>query len=113
MSMKNKIFIFFLSGAIIGSMVAHAPAMSKKPAEPTFVPGQVLVKFREDVTSERATEIVKKEGALIGNFLERTRLYLVLLPDGMKVDEAVALFSAYPEVISAEPNYRVRRLEVR
>ena len=111
--MKNKILTFTLTGAIIVSMAALAPGMSKKPAGPSYVPGQVVIKFREDVTRETAADIVKMEGALIGNFLERTRLCLVLLPDGMKVDEAVVLFSAYPEVLSAEPNFRVQRLEGR
>lgn len=111
--MKNVVLTFFFSGAIIVFMVALAPGMSKKPAEPSYVPGQVVLKFREGITSVKAAEIVKKEGALIGNFLERTRLCLVILPEGMKVDDAVVIFSAYPEVISAEPNFRVRRLEGR
>ena len=102
-----------LTGAVmIAFLVASlATALSRKPPEPSYIPGQVVVRFHESVDKARSAEIVEIEGARIKNVLKRTGLHLVLLPEGRSVEEAVARFLKYPEVLSAEPNYRAELLE--
>ena len=102
-----------LAGIILLSMLAatNTSGLSRKPAEPPYVPGRIVIKFHEDTSSIRAAEIVESEGASIKTVLKRTRLHLVILPEGMSVEEAAGRFLRYPEVVSAEPDYRAERLE--
>jgi len=102
-----------ITGVILITVLAVSPAagLSKKPPEPAYIPGQVVVRFHESVDSVRSAEIVDTEGARIKTILKRTGLHLVLLPEGRSVEEAVARFLKYPEVLSAEPNYRAELLE--
>lgn len=94
-------------------VVLSVPAfgMTRRPPEPPYVPGQVLVKFQEDVGEEKAEDIVREEGGTVRSILGRTGIYLVVLPEGTDVMEAVERFSARPEIRYAEPNYRVLPLE--
>jgi len=102
-----------IAGAVLVTVLGVSPAtaLSRKPPEPSYIPGQVVVRFHESVDSARSAEIVEKEGARIKTVLKRTGLHLVLLPEGRSVEEAVARFLKYPEVLSAEPNYRAELLE--
>jgi hypothetical protein len=102
-----------VAGLLTVALLAVSPvqAMSRKPPEPAFIPGRIIVSFHESVSDARSAEIVQGEGAVIKSVLERTRLYLILLPEGMEVGEAVERFLKYPEVLSAEPDYRAGRLE--
>jgi hypothetical protein len=103
----------FLSALVAVLVIGVMPAggMSRKPPEPSYVPGQIVVKFNESVDSARSMEIVEAEGGSIKTVLKRTGLHLVLLPEGRSVEEAVERFQRYPEVLSAEPNYRAELLE--
>ncbi len=111
--MSSGKIIKSLMGAVLIALMAASPAssLSRKPPEPSYIPGQVVVRFQESVDSARSLEIVEAEGASIKTVLKRTGLHLVLLPEGMSVEEAVERFRRYPEVLSAEPDYRARRLE--
>ncbi len=102
-----------IAGAVLITVLAVSPAagLSRKPPKPSYIPGQVVVRFHESVDSGRSAEIVEAEGARIKTVLKRTGLHLVLLPEGMEVEEAVERFLRYSEVLSAEPNYRAELLE--
>jgi len=102
-----------ITGAVLVTVLGVSPAaaLSRKPPEPSYIQGQVIVRFHESVDNARSAEIVEIEGARIKNVLKRTGLHLVLLPEGRSVEEAVERFLTYPEVLSAEPNYRAELLE--
>lgn len=89
-----------------------APAQTRRPqkvgyqARGTFVPGEVLVKFRSGVSRARQNAV---HGALaarvaqrIGGGLEVER---VRLPRGADVRQAVRRYESNPAVEYAEPNY--------
>lgn len=111
MSNRKKRFTFYWMIIILAITAGDSWGMSRKPPEPSYIPGQVVVRFHESVDSARSAEIIETEGARIKTVLKRTGLHLVLLPEGRSVEEAVERFLEYPEVLSAEPNYRVERLE--
>lgn len=92
-------------------LAATVSGMSRKPADLPYAPGEVLVKFHDHVESEKAAEIVREEGGKVQRILGPTGVYLVTLPEGADVMEAVERFLQRPEVSYAEPNYRARRLE--
>jgi hypothetical protein len=111
MSNKRKGFTFYWMVIILAIAVSDSWGMSRKPPEPAYVSGQIVVRFHESVDSIRSAEIVEKEGARIKTVLKRTGLHLIILPEGRSVEEAVERFGRYPEVLSAEPDYRAERLE--
>ncbi|UCG37758.1 MAG: hypothetical protein JSV00_05995 [bacterium] len=101
--------------AVCALLLAAAPSagFSRRPPEPAHVPGKVVVRFQSDVSVERAEEIISTEGAEVGQVVRRTGVYLVLLPEGADVQEAVTRFSAHPEVLYARPESRAEPLEER
>ena len=111
MSRRDNALIFFCVLLISGMATIPSWGFSRKPPEPTYVPGQILVRFNETVDRSTSAEIVKSEGASIQAVLKRTGVHLILLPEGLPVEEAVVRFLKHPEILSAEPNYRVELLE--
>jgi general secretion pathway protein D len=77
-------------------------------ANKRFAEGEVLVKFREGVSEEKAHEIISHEGAGLLRYMETIGAYLLKLKQGQSVEDAVAEFSALPEVQYAEPNYTIK-----
>jgi len=111
MSNWAKRFTLFWTLIILCSVTVNSWGLSRKPPEPTYVQGQVVIKFQEGVTSERAVEIIEGEGCGIKKVLKRTGLHLVDLADGMDVPQALERFKSYPEILYVEPDYRVELLE--
>ena len=112
--MKYDRILSYLGLAIVISLsVTTAFGMSRKPVEPAYVPGQVVVKFQESVSRERIEQIVETENGTIEKVLARSGLHLVRLEQGQDVMDAVARFTDYPEVQYAEPNYKAQPLEGR
>jgi thermitase len=73
-----------------------------------FVPGQVLVKFRADVPIAHQVFFLQSYGSRVIRRLPDLETYQLRLPEGTSVEEAVAAWSANPNVEYAEPNYIVR-----
>jgi len=77
-------------------------------AENIYVPGQLLVRFREGTDMERMEEVLKEVDASIVNYIERLDIYLVRIPADEDVEEAVEDLRDLEEVVYAEPNYQFR-----
>lgn len=73
-----------------------------------YVEGQVLVRFKDGVSSERAEEIVVGHGARIIKYMDGIHVFLIELRADETVEDAVEYFNSHWEVQYAEPNYRVR-----
>ncbi|MFN3740219.1 MAG: type II secretion system secretin GspD [Thermodesulfovibrionales bacterium] len=70
-----------------------------------YVEGEIIVKFKKEITDERIGEILKEHKLIIIEYMEKTGLYRLKLPEGMEVKEAVKEFSKIPEIEMVEPNY--------
>jgi len=73
-----------------------------------YVPGEVLVEFKEGV-SEESIEAISKKFSLV--FLEKvkgTSIYRFRLPGDKAVPEAVDILKRQNEVKTAQPNYIYR-----
>ena len=103
--------IAFLVALLVSVLSVPVFGMGRRPPEPAYVPGQILVRFHADIGREQADDIVREEGGETRSILGRTGVYLVVLPEGTDVMEAADRFSARPEVRYAEPNFRVEKLE--
>lgn len=78
-------------------------------AENGAVEGELLVRFREGVTEEKALEIISGKGATVITIIKSIGVYHIRLSRGQDVEGAIKAFSGIPEVQYAEPNYRVRK----
>ena len=72
-----------------------------------YVPGQVLVKFKDGV-DEQAIQTIKEAMSLKTiRVIRRPNLYLMRISDVTSVESIIERLMAFPEVSYAEPNYRV------
>jgi general secretion pathway protein D len=77
--------------------------------ENIYAPGELLVKFAEDVAPELALAILTEKEATVVEHFQDENLYRVKLREDLDVRDAVEEFSGVPEVEYAEPNYRISR----
>lgn len=83
--------------------------MAKAP----YVEGEVLVKFKDGVSEERAREIIEAENGEILRVIGETGLYHIRLQKGKDVKETIKRLLQLPEVSYAEPNYIIRNRGIR
>lgn len=81
------------------------------PPEGAWVPGEVLVRFREGVGRPRAGSVHAALGATVLRRIPALRVDVVRVPEGVGVLEAVSRYMADPAVEVAEPNFRLRPLQ--
>ncbi len=74
-------------------------------ANQRYAEGEIMVKFKKEITDERIGEILKEHKLTIIEYSEKTGLYRLRLPEGMQVKEALEEFSKIPEIEIVEPNY--------
>lgn len=76
--------------------------------DPPYAPDEILVRFKGGLSPQEAAVVHAGIGATV---VERYRtvenLVLVKLPPGMDVKEAIEFYQQNPDVLYAEPNYRV------
>jgi general secretion pathway protein D len=108
---KNKInLIVFLTPHIVKE-ASHLEQLTEKKkvefarTEEMYKQGELLIKFTEDTSEERISEIVSAEGASIASALKPKGLYRIKLKAAQDVREAIKKFSGYKEIEYAEPNY--------
>ncbi len=112
-TIKKTNLLVFITPHIIKDSVQLAEITDKKKwefarKEKHYTEGELLLKFREEVSSEKALEILSNRGASVIKFIKGTRLYYIKLKHGQEVEEAVKEFSSLPEVLYAEPNYKIK-----
>ncbi len=98
------------SGMTFSSTRPLFPCINNKK----YVPGEVLVKFREGTSQSRSGKIMNSVGSdgVKSLFTHRkgaaSLLKKVKLKEGKSVESAIREYSAYPEVEYAEPNFIYR-----
>lgn len=108
---KNKTnLIVFLNPHIIkeADRLAEITKYKQKEfavANKRFVPGEIMVKFKEGVSEEKVHSIISQKEATVIRFMDKIGVYLLKLKKNQSVEDAVEEFSALPEVEYAEPNY--------
>ena len=79
----------------------------KNPPEKTYREGEILVKFKKDVSQDRIGEILEETGTEKIKMLGTVGVYVLRIPKGTTVESMVEKFQTLPEVEYAEPNYTV------
>lgn len=88
----------------VATMDTVEPPM-KSPGS-RFLPAEVLVKFKDGISQERITSILKNNRIDVIAEIQRGRLYHVRILDDRSVESAINRLSSYQEVEYAEPNYQ-------
>ncbi len=83
---------------------------SQSAQEQSYVPGQVLVTFHEDVSQEEVQALHDRLSSTILNHFQKLNIDLVKIKSGLSVEEAIRLYQEDPHVAYAEPNY-IRRIQ--
>jgi general secretion pathway protein D len=76
--------------------------------EKNYSEDQFMVKFDESINQQRARQIIETQGLTVIDYFESINVYLIKLNQDRTVEEAISKFSALPEVIYAEPDYKVK-----
>ncbi|MBI5098224.1 MAG: hypothetical protein HZB30_03160 [Nitrospirae bacterium] len=111
---KNKTnLLVFLSPHIVKesdelSKITEEKHREFAAREKLYIEGELMVKFRDNISKERSLEIIAQKGASVKKYLEGINAYHIALKPGQEVEAAVQEFSSLPEVLYAEPNYKVK-----
>ena len=76
--------------------------------ENQYAEGELIVKFRENVSEDTAKTVIARNGASVIKFIEDLKVYQIKLKEGESMEDGKKLFSALPEVLFAEPNFMIR-----
>lgn len=111
-SKNKKNLLVFLSPHIVKEDHHLTTITEKKRSrfvkeEKFYKQGELFIKFNEGVSKEKALEIIKKGKAAVIKYFESSGVYHIKLKHAMDVEEAIEKFTAYPEVMYTEPNYKV------
>ncbi len=109
---KKTNLLIFITPHIVKDSVQLAEITEKKQRdfarqEKQYAENELLIKFKKDVSDEKALEIISLKGASVIKYTDSIKLYHIKLKDGQDVENAVEEFSSDPDVLYAEPNYRV------
>lgn len=110
---KNKTnLLLFITPHIVKEAEAIAQLTSEKQlafakANNQYTEGELLVKFKENVSEDNAMLLLLKKGASIIKYMEGVKVYHIKLKEKQKVKDAIKEYQALPEVEYAEPDYKV------
>ena len=99
MDAKRGLFAFFCISILFITVAATVWGMSKKPAAPGYVEGQVLVQFHDDVSQERIEEIIRMENGSTRSVLRRSGLHQVTLPEGITLARAIEILAQQKQLV--------------
>lgn len=71
-----------------------------------FVPGEVLIKFKPSISSERIDAILKESGTELIHEIKGVGIHHVRIVGKESVESVVKKLSTFQEIEYAEPNFR-------
>lgn len=95
-------FFLSLGPGLLRCTVGSGSEGGGAPKKP-YAEGQILVKFKRDVTPQRIARINAEMGTEV--IKEMGRLMLIRIPKGASVEKMLKRFSSLPEVEYAQPDY--------
>ncbi|RJR16496.1 MAG: hypothetical protein C4581_09735 [Nitrospiraceae bacterium] len=112
-STKKTNLLIFLSPHVVKETTQLAQLTEEKhkefvTKEKLYSKGELLVKFAENVSMEKALDIIYQQKASVIKYFESISVYQIKLKPGKHVEDAINDFLSLPEVLYAEPNYKVK-----
>ncbi len=110
-SVEKRNLLIFLSPHVVKETPVLAEITERKHRdfiikEKFYRQGELLVKFNEDVSIERAREILSRMYDDVIKYFDSINVFHIRIDSGMTVEEGIEAFSSLPEVQYAEPNYK-------
>jgi general secretion pathway protein D len=68
---------------------------------------ELLIKFKDTISEETAQEIIAHKNASVIKYFKGIHVYHIRLAPGQDVEKSIKDFTSMPDVLYAEPNYRV------
>jgi subtilisin family serine protease len=84
---------------------ALADRSNQSPRKATYVPGELLVKYRASARRAALEDSQRQRGVSTLRTFESIRVRHLKLPEGMTVEQALKMYRDDPDVAYAEPNY--------
>jgi hypothetical protein len=78
--------------------------------QPEYAAGEIMVKFKKDVSRAEAKSLHSRCGSKILKHFERINVDLVQIKEGWTVEQAIKVYQDDSSVEYAEPNY-TRRIQ--
>ena len=104
--LKNSPFLLILLFLVL----SQDACCSQVTKQPEYVAGEVLVKFKANVSLMEAKSLHRRLGSKVLKHFEGINVDLVKIREGWTVEEAIQVYQADPNVEYAEPNY-TRRIQ--
>jgi general secretion pathway protein D len=108
---KNNLLIFITPHVVndAGDLEQITTHKQKQFAvdENQYVEGEILVKFKNDISDDKAMKIISEHGASLIKLMQSIGVYHIRLREGLAVEDAIKEFSSLSEVEYAEPNFRM------
>lgn len=111
---KNKTnLLVFLSPHVVKESDQLTNITEKKhkefsAKEKLYIPGELMVKFKDGVLQGRAMEIFTQKNTKVIRYFKDINVYHIKLRPRQEVLAAIEEFTALPEVLYAEPNYKIK-----
>jgi len=111
MKLKRGMALLLAAGLFfVGSLSVQAARESKKKHTFDYVPGEVLVKFRDEAASWERSRALGRIGANRLRVMKNLKVQHMRLGPSVSVMQAVEELKKDPAVLYAEPNWRVKWL---
>jgi hypothetical protein len=105
-SKKRKLPILERLESKVASSQSEQPKLSPEGGETkSYVPGEILVKFRDGTTDQTKKAIQKEVHLETIRLISKPNLYLMKILDGSSVERVLERLGKFKEVKYAEPNY--------
>ena len=100
---KIKKIALIIAIGLVSLAMSHVEAYSQE--RPEYLPGELLVKFREGVSGDEIKSLIAGNGAGVVKRIGLIDVYHLKLPSSLSVQQALTLYRNSPLVKYAEPNY--------
>jgi general secretion pathway protein D len=109
---KNNLLVF-LSPHIIKESPQLAGITEEKHVEfmekeKFYNQGELLIKFKEGISRDKAQEILSRNGATVVKYFKEINVYLVKIKHRREIEDAINKFTSIPDILYAEPNYKFK-----
>jgi thermitase len=104
--LRNSPFLLILLFLVLSQDACCSQATKR----PEYAAGEVLVKFKANVSLAEAKSLHRRLESKILKHFERINVDLVKIREGWTVEKAIEAYQADPNVEYAEPNY-IRRIQ--
>ena len=104
----KKGWFFLFRTVVVALLVLVASSLSARQNKPEFVPGQLLIKFKNELSTAQIQSTFAAAGIQQTDYMAEIGVYLCRITKDVEVHAAVEECKKDPNVLYAEPNYIYR-----